>query len=175
MLSTMHTAPRILYMRAFTHLFMGKPSGLNVRNIVCQSTRFCGLLADINATLAHDYAAATEYVTVFEAVRMIHEHRLTWDREAYTESVGNNARLVRQDLRKFRGWKAELDKMKVSQVRAHHFAHFTSSPQRLLVSQNRVSGMRARNRQTAPHSCVPLALTYTTRIPNTRMDSRRDC
>lgn len=117
MLNAVHAAPRIMYMRAFASLFAGRPSGLHVRNIILAAPRFNALLEDLNATIAEDFAAAREYVRVFEAVRMIHDHQLAWDKAAYESEVGFDARRVRLDLRKFRGWKAELDRMKVSQVR----------------------------------------------------------
>lgn len=115
-LNTVHAAPRIMYMRAFASLFAGRPSGLHVRNIILAAPRFNALLEELNATIAEDFSAAREYVRVFEAVRMIHDHQLAWDKAAYESEVGFDARRVRLDLRKFRGWKAELDRMKVSQV-----------------------------------------------------------
>lgn len=118
-LNTVHAAPRIMYMRAFASLFAGRPSGLHVRNIILAAPRFNALIEDLNSTIAEDFAAAREYVRVFEAVRMIHDHQLAWDKAAYESEVGFDARRVRLDLRKFRGWKAELDRMKVSQVRSH--------------------------------------------------------
>jgi hypothetical protein len=87
MLTTMHTAPRALYMRAFAQLFPGKPSGLNVRNIVANSPRFRALSDEIDRTLAEDYAAAAEYARSFEAVRMIHDHGAAWDKGAYAAEV----------------------------------------------------------------------------------------
>ena len=115
-LNTVHAAPRIMYMRAFASLFAGRPSGLHVRNIILAAPRFNSLLEEINATIAEDFAAARDYVRVFEAVRMIHDHQLAWDKDVYEAEVGFDARRVRLDLRKFRSWKAELDRMKVSQA-----------------------------------------------------------
>jgi dynein heavy chain, axonemal len=115
-LSLLQSAPHIVSMRAFAPLFTGKPSALNVRNLLAHSPRFQTLVRSINATVAEDFAAAAEYVTVFEGVRMIHDHRITWNADAYAAEAAGSARKVNLDLRKFRTWKAELDKMKVSQV-----------------------------------------------------------
>ncbi len=38
-LTVVHTAPRVLYMRAFAPQFAGKPRGLHVRNVVTTSAR----------------------------------------------------------------------------------------------------------------------------------------
>lgn len=108
----MHTAPRILYMRAFAPCFAGKPSGLNVRNIVAAAPAFRGHCAAIDATLASAYAAAATYVKTFESVRMIDEHAREWDAAAYGATVAADNRRLRADLRTYRAWKAELDKMK---------------------------------------------------------------
>lgn len=115
-LSLLQSAPHIVSMRAFAPLFTGKPSALNVRNLVAHSPRFQALVQSINMTVTEDFAAAAEYVTVFESIRMIDDHRKTWNADAYAAEAAGSARKVNLDLRKFRTWKAELDKMKVSQV-----------------------------------------------------------
>jgi dynein heavy chain len=117
MLTASQAAPRILYMRAFAQYFTGKPSGLNIRNIICSSPRFLKLLTDIDETVTEDYAAAGEYVNVFKSVRMVYDHGQTWDAAEYRERVGFDLRTIKRDLRKFRDWKIELDRMKISQVR----------------------------------------------------------
>jgi dynein heavy chain, axonemal len=117
-LSTVQAAPRILYMRAFAQLFQGRPSGLHIRNVINTTPRFVRLLADISSTLSEDYATGRECAKLLEPVRMIHDHQMAWDKHAYADAVGSDSRRVRLDLRKFRSWKTELDKMKVSQVRA---------------------------------------------------------
>ena len=137
-LAVVHTAPRILYMRAFAALFAGKPRGLHVRNVIASSAAWQAATAAAGATLAADYAAAAQYVQCFQAVRMIHEHGrsgaggaplpllATADVAAAVAAVEGvadaeavavgDAKAVRAQLRTYRGWKAELDKMKVSQA-----------------------------------------------------------
>lgn len=116
MLLASQAAPRILYMRAFAQYFTGKPSGLNIRNIICSSPRYQQLTHDIDTTVAEDFAAAGEYVNVFKGVRMVFDHGQSWDAAAYRTRVGTELRTIKRDLRKFRDWKLELDRMKTSQV-----------------------------------------------------------
>lgn len=122
-LSTVQAAPRILYMRAFAQLFQGRPSGLHIRNVISTTPHFVKLLADVSETLSEDYATGRECARLLEPVRMIHEHQMSWDKQAYADAVGSDSRRVRLDLRKFRSWKTELDKMKVSQVRTDPTSH----------------------------------------------------
>jgi hypothetical protein len=103
-------------MRAFAQLFQGRPSGLHIHNIISTSPRFEKLVKDITSTIAEDYATGCECAKLLEPIRVIHDHQLTWDKHVYAEAVGTDSRQVRLDLRKFRSWKAELDKMKISQV-----------------------------------------------------------
>ena len=92
MLMTVHSAPRILYMRAFAQYFAGKPSGLNIRNIICNAPRFQTLVGALDMTVVEDYAHANEYVRVFESVRMVYEHMHSWDPEKYAQIVGQDVR-----------------------------------------------------------------------------------
>lgn len=115
-LNAVQASPRILYMRAFAQLFQGRPSGLHIRNTICTSPRYERILEDITTTLSEDYSTGRDCAKLLEPVRMIHEHQMSWDKQAYADAVGSDARQVRLDLRQFRGWKAELDKMKISQV-----------------------------------------------------------
>lgn len=103
-------------MRAFALLFQGRPSGLHIRNIISSSPRYEQLLEEITGTLAEDYATGRDCAKLLEPVRMIQEHHMCWDKHAYAGAVGSDSRQVRLDLRKFRSWKTELDKMKISQV-----------------------------------------------------------
>lgn len=103
-------------MRAFAQLFQGRPSGLHIRNIISTSPRYEQLLAEIVTTLSEDYATGRDCAKLLEPVRMIHDHQMSWDKHVYADAVGSDSRQVRLDLRKFRSWKTELDKMKISQV-----------------------------------------------------------
>jgi hypothetical protein len=51
-------------MRAFAHLFMGKPSGLNTVNILRSMPHLTQLRAAINQTVIDDFTAAREAVRV---------------------------------------------------------------------------------------------------------------
>jgi hypothetical protein len=57
-------APRLLFMRAFAHLFEGKPSGLNTVNILRSMPHLTQLRAAINQTIIDDFTAAREAVRV---------------------------------------------------------------------------------------------------------------
>jgi hypothetical protein len=57
-------APRLLFMRAFAHLFEGKPSGLNTVNILRSMPHLTQLRAAINQTVIDDFTAAREAVRV---------------------------------------------------------------------------------------------------------------
>lgn len=57
-------APRLLFMRAFAHLFEGKPSGLNTVNILRNMPHLTQLRAAINQTVIDDFTAAREAVRV---------------------------------------------------------------------------------------------------------------
>lgn len=57
-------APRLLFMRAFAHLFEGKPSGLNTLNILRNMVHLTSLRAAINQTIIDDFTAAREAVKV---------------------------------------------------------------------------------------------------------------
>lgn len=63
-LSVVQSAPRILFMRAFTGLFKGRPSGLNAVSIVRSMPHFVHLRDAINTAIREDYAAAWEYAAV---------------------------------------------------------------------------------------------------------------
>jgi hypothetical protein len=51
-------------MRAFAHLFEGKPSGLNTVNILRSMPHLTQLRAAINQTIIDDFTAAREAVRV---------------------------------------------------------------------------------------------------------------
>lgn len=57
-------APRLLFMRAFAHLFEGKPSGLNTLNILRSMSHLTSLRAAINQIIIDDFTAAREAVRV---------------------------------------------------------------------------------------------------------------
>lgn len=51
-------------MRAFAHLFEGKPSGLNTLNILRSMGYLTSLRGSINQTIIDDFSAAKEAVRV---------------------------------------------------------------------------------------------------------------
>lgn len=53
-----------MFMRAFAHLFEGKPSGLNTLNILRSNSYMIGLQHSINQTVIDDFTAAREAVRV---------------------------------------------------------------------------------------------------------------
>jgi len=57
-------APRLLFMRLFSQYFDGRPSGLNVNNIVRQSPQMVALRTSISEAIKADFLNATEYVKV---------------------------------------------------------------------------------------------------------------
>lgn len=57
-------APRVLFMRAFAHLFEAKPSGLNTLNILRSNPHMIELQQSINQAVIDDFAAAKEAVRV---------------------------------------------------------------------------------------------------------------
>jgi hypothetical protein len=54
----------VLFMRAFAHLFDGKPSGLNTLNILRGNSHMIALQHSINQTAIDDFTAAREAVRV---------------------------------------------------------------------------------------------------------------
>ncbi|KAG2451278.1 hypothetical protein HYH02_003884 [Chlamydomonas schloesseri] len=108
-------APRLIFMRAFTQYFEGKPSGLNPASVIRASPYFGELRAAINNTVHEDYAAAREYVKLFEAYRMVYDFGRTWSYEDYA-SKPKSLREIRRDMHKQREWRNELDRMKISNV-----------------------------------------------------------
>lgn len=60
----LQAAPRVLFMRAFAHLFEGKPSGLNTLNILRGNGHMIELHHSINQTEIDDFAAAKDAVRV---------------------------------------------------------------------------------------------------------------
>lgn len=64
----LQAAPRVLFMRAFAHLFDGKPSGLNTLNILRGNSHMIALQQSINQTVIDDFTAAREAVRVSDAV-----------------------------------------------------------------------------------------------------------
>lgn len=63
----LQAAPRVLFMRAFAHLFDGKPSGLNTLNILRGNSHMIALQHSINQTVIDDFTAAREAVRVSDA------------------------------------------------------------------------------------------------------------
>ncbi len=57
-------APRLIFMRAFTQYFEGKPSGLNPGSVIRSSPYFTSLRSAISASIQEDFTAAREYVKV---------------------------------------------------------------------------------------------------------------
>lgn len=64
MFTILQAAPRVMFMRAFAHLFEGKPSGLNTLNILRGNSYMIGLQHSINQTVIDDFTAAREAVRV---------------------------------------------------------------------------------------------------------------
>jgi hypothetical protein len=62
--SFLQAAPRVMFMRAFAHLFEGKPSGLNTLNILRGNSYMIGLQHSINQTVIDDFTYAREAVRV---------------------------------------------------------------------------------------------------------------
>lgn len=60
----LQAAPRVLFMRAFAHLFEGKPSGLNTLNILRSNGHMNALQHAINQAVINDFIAAKEAVRV---------------------------------------------------------------------------------------------------------------
>jgi hypothetical protein len=63
-LSGPQAALRVLFMRAFAHLFEAKPSGLNTLNILRNNPHMIELQQAINQAVIDDFAAAKEAVRV---------------------------------------------------------------------------------------------------------------
>ncbi|KAG2501733.1 hypothetical protein HYH03_000233 [Edaphochlamys debaryana] len=108
-------APRLIFMRAFTQYFEGKPSGLNPASVIRASPLFNSLRNSILASIAEDYAAARDYVKIFEAYRMVFDFGRTWSFEEYS-SKPKTLREIRRDMHKQREWRNELDRMKIFNV-----------------------------------------------------------
>lgn len=64
----LQAAPRVLFMRAFAHLFEGKPSGLNTLNILRSNGHMNALQHAINQAVIDDFTAAKEAVRVSVAL-----------------------------------------------------------------------------------------------------------
>jgi dynein heavy chain, axonemal len=64
LVSVAHQAPRLLFMRAFSHYFDGKPVGINPLNIIRSTPLFQELRQKVTDTIVDDYAAAREYIKV---------------------------------------------------------------------------------------------------------------
>lgn len=66
----LQAAPRVLFMRAFTHLYEGKPSGLNTLNILRSNGHMVALQHAINQTVIDDFTAAREAVRVSSCLEL---------------------------------------------------------------------------------------------------------
>jgi hypothetical protein len=60
----LQAAPRVLFMRAYAHLFEGRPSGLNILNVLRSNPHLTALRAAINQAVIDDFSAAREAVRV---------------------------------------------------------------------------------------------------------------
>lgn len=63
-ISLASAAPRLLFMRLFSQYFDGRPSGLNVNNIVRTAPQMVQLRHSISNTIKQDFFNAQEYVRV---------------------------------------------------------------------------------------------------------------
>ncbi|KXZ55711.1 DHC8 protein [Gonium pectorale] len=108
-------APRLIFMRAFAQYFDGKPSGLNPGSVIRSSPNFNTLRNSISSSIQEDFAAAREYVKIFEAYRMVYDFGRSWSYEAYS-SRPKSLREIRRDMHKQREWRNELDRMKIFNV-----------------------------------------------------------
>ncbi|KAK9828903.1 hypothetical protein WJX72_002692 [[Myrmecia] bisecta] len=108
-------APRLLFMRSFSHYFDGKPSGLNPINIIRATPHFQGTRMKIDDVIKQDFAAAREYVAIFEEHRKVYDFGRTFTFEAYS-SKKRSMREIRRDMHKQREWRNELEKMKIGNV-----------------------------------------------------------
>eukprot|EP00878_Enallax_costatus_P031474 GHUV01034420.1.p1 GENE.GHUV01034420.1~~GHUV01034420.1.p1 ORF type:complete len:647 (+),score=200.09 GHUV01034420.1:874-2814(+) len=107
-------APRLLFMRAFAHLFEGKPSGLNTLNILRNMGYLTSLRGSINQTIIDDFTAAKEAVREIDVgYRKIWDFGRTWDPDAYAAQPRNLSE-IRRDLVLQRNWKGSLDRMKTN-------------------------------------------------------------
>jgi dynein heavy chain, axonemal len=62
--SLIQAAPRVLFMRAFAHLFDGKPNGLNLLAILKSMPRFSTLRTAINQAIIDDFSSARDAIKV---------------------------------------------------------------------------------------------------------------
>ncbi|GLC47993.1 hypothetical protein PLESTB_000047400 [Pleodorina starrii] len=108
-------APRLIFMRAFAQYFDGKPSGLNPSSVIRSMPLFNDLRNSITSSIQEDFAAARDYVKLFEAYRMVYDFGRTWSFEAYS-SKPKSLREIRRDMHRQREWRNELDRMKIFNV-----------------------------------------------------------
>jgi dynein heavy chain len=119
MISLVQAVPRLLYMRVFAGFFDGvggnKNAGLNPVSIVRSTEYFQKLVTNINQVIADDFAAADEYVKIFEDQRVIFDFGKTWDVEEY-RTKERDLGTYRQDMNQQRDWKVVIERLKIGHV-----------------------------------------------------------
>ncbi|KAG1661620.1 hypothetical protein FOA52_002850, partial [Chlamydomonas sp. UWO 241] len=114
-ISIAQQSPRLVFMRTFAQYFEGKPSGLNPPAIIRASPLFQTLRQSVTDTIAEDFDASAEYVTIFEDYRKVYDFGRTWSYEVYSNEA-KTLREIRRDMHRQREWRNELERMKISNV-----------------------------------------------------------
>lgn len=107
-----NVAPRLLFMRLFSQYFDGRPTGLNVNNIVRTAPQMVDLRQTISECIKQDFVTAQDYVKVFEEYREIHKWGQTWTIEKWAEKP-QSVESVKSLMARQRARKDKLERMKV--------------------------------------------------------------
>lgn len=114
-LTCIQGVPRLLLMRAFSQFFDGKVTGLNPSTIIRSEPHYAELRSSIESLVRSDFSEARLYAQTFMDYYKIYTYGKEWDGEAYARNDSKRGvKAFKQDLVQQREWKAELDRMKIS-------------------------------------------------------------
>ena len=114
--------PRVLYSRQFREYVQDLPTDVpgalgapTVGGLIAQSVDFQGIRRDIDAKFAADFAAATAYVRVFDAVRPVFDFHLSNDDAAY-RAREQTVHSLQRDMARMKAWDLQVDRMRSQHV-----------------------------------------------------------
>ena len=166
MISTVNAVSRVLFIRPFAQYLSAHAitDGPHVGSTIRQNADFVQIRNDINEKIRDDYKEAEEYVKVFDNVRPIYEHDLTWNFDEYQAQKHTMATL-KSDLAQMNAWDKELEKMRAGQTIGILHVESRKLKQALIpMTTSKMEAMKGLVRDLARVRCRDQLIEYKQRI-----------